>query len=44
MNEKILTCDGCGAEWHVNMDEEPVIMEPFPHIECPDCGFWVPTF
>ena len=44
MNEITLTCDGCGAVWHINEDEDPVIVKPFPHIQCPDCGFMIPLF
>ena len=39
-----LICNGCGAEWHLNLDNVPVIVEPFPHIECPNCGVMVPVF
>lgn len=44
VNEKILICDGCDNEWHVNIDEEPIIAEPFPHLVCPNCDWWIPMF
>ena len=44
MSEITVSCDGCGAEWHVDLDKTPVIMEPAPHIECPSCGFNLPLF
>lgn len=40
MIAKCLECDGI---WEFTNDDV-VIMEPFPHYECPDCEAWIPAF
>lgn len=37
-------CPGCNAEYEVAFDDPDIILEPWPHIECEDCGTWVPVF
>ncbi len=36
-------CPHCHEVW-VFDEEDVVIMEPWPHYECPDCGCWIPAF
>ena len=36
-------CEGCGATCHFNRETDVVIPEPFPHYECPNCGFSIPA-
>jgi len=35
-------CDGCYRQWL--FDESEIILEPWPHVECPKCGEWIPLF
>lgn len=39
MTEK--TCPICGTT--VNTDENVILM-PYPHVECPNCGEWIASF
>lgn len=32
----------CGCE--VNEKDFPVILMPYPHIDCPECGEWIICF
>lgn len=34
-------CPNCGKE--VNADVNVILM-PYPHVECPDCGEWIASF
>lgn len=36
-------CEGCGAIWHFDKDRDVIVPEPFPHYECPNCGFKIPA-
>lgn len=38
----IVKCPDCDTVWEFT--DEPVILEPYPHYECPDCGAWIPFF
>ena len=35
-------CDNCHDQWLYEGYE--VILEPWPHFECPHCGHWIPAF
>lgn len=35
-------CKKCGKI--VNEVDYPVILMPYPHIECPNCGEWIICF
>ena len=35
-------CEGCGRQWL--FEECEVILSPYPHVECPVCGEWIPLF
>ena len=35
-------CPCCGEEFEV--PEEEIMLEPFPHIICPECGAMMPMF
>lgn len=37
-------CGHCGTLWLIDISEDPVIMEPYPHVNCPKCGNWIPLF
>ena len=39
----IKTCDKCGTTWLFE-DDDVILMFPFPHYECPKCGFFIPAF
>lgn len=39
----VADCPHCHEEWEFT-DEDIVILEPWPHYECPDCGCWIPAF
>lgn len=39
MTEK--KCPNCGKT--VDIDENVILM-PYPHVECPDCGEWITSF
>ena len=39
------TCPNCGAVWSVEDESDPdIILMPWPHIECDECGEWIPVF
>lgn len=39
------TCKICGTEVTVEgFDDPDIILMPYPHIECPCCGNWLPMF
>lgn len=42
----IKECECCGAKIEIEENDPDIILEPFPHIECPaeDCGWWIPVF
>ena len=42
MEPIIVQCENCGSRWEV--EDGDVILMPWPHIECPDCGEWIPLF
>ena len=35
-------CPHCRRQWL--FDEEEIWLEPWPHVECPACGEWIPLF
>lgn len=35
-------CENCHSEWLFESYE--IILAPFPHFECPNCGEWIPVF
>ena len=35
-------CDHCHHSWLFEGYE--IILEPWPHFECPRCGEWIPLF
>ena len=35
-------CPHCHREWL--FDDGEVCLEPWPHVECPACGEWIPLF
>lgn len=38
-NNQEYTCENCESVWHINRDNDVVIIaEPFPHFDCPNCG------
>ena len=41
--KKVSRCECCGETWILD-DDEYIIMEPFPHIVCPQCGGMIPLF
>lgn len=41
-NEYTVECDSCHRLWIYDGCE--LILEPWPHFECPRCGAWIPAF
>ena len=41
-NEIMRECPRCETVWIFNQSE--VILEPWPHVECPKDGEWIPVF
>lgn len=41
-NEYIAICDNCNKKWLFEACE--LILQPWPHFECPHCGEWIPVF
>ncbi len=39
----ISTCPDCGAVWEFE-DDDIILMFPFPHYTCPNCGGMCPAF
>ena len=39
---EVKRCPVCFAVWE--FDDWEVILMPWPHYECPDCGTWIPAF
>ena len=45
VNEKEITtifCDKCGDTWE--LENSDIILEPWPHFDCPHCGESIPLF
>ena len=40
----IKKCECCEATIGIEEDDPDIILEPFPHIECPSCGEIIPVF
>ena len=40
MTEK--KCSKCGKI--IDIDNEVVVLMPYPHVVCPDCGEWIIVF
>lgn len=38
------TCKCCNTEWIIDDSAVPVIIMPWPHVDCPKCGQWIPLF
>lgn len=38
----IKMCPKCGKI--IDTDDEVVILMPYPHVVCPDCGEWIVSF
>ena len=38
----VAKCENCGDVWEYEGYE--IILEPWPHFECPHCGEWIPVF
>lgn len=36
-------CPNCHEVWEFD-DEDVIILEPWPHYICEDCGEWIPAF
>lgn len=35
-------CENCNHAWEYEGYE--IVLEPYPHFECPACGEWIPVF
>ena len=40
----IVTCPHCGTQYKIEKNDPDVILEPWPHVECQECGEWIPLF
>ena len=41
----IIECEVCGTPYEIEDYNDPdIILEPYPHIECPVCGEWISLF
>ena len=38
----IKECNNCHAT--IEFEDSDIILEPYPHAECPVCGEWIPLF
>ena len=41
-NEYRAECDACHRQWL--FEDSEIILDPWPHFECPACGEWIPLF
>ena len=41
-NSYTVECDCCHKYWKFEGYE--LILEPWPHVECPNCGHWIAVF
>ena len=39
----VAKCPICGTTWEFD-EHDPIILEPWPHYECPNDGTWIPAF
>ena len=40
--ETLVECDNCGRRYII--EDYEIVLEPFPHITCPECGEWISVF
>lgn len=41
-DEYKVECDNCHRQWLYEGYE--LVLDPWPHFECPVCGEWIPVF
>lgn len=41
---EIKECECCAALIQIEDNDPDIILEPFPHVECPCCGWWIALF
>ena len=39
-----LECPSCHEVWEFIEDEDVIVVDPWPHYCCPNCGTWIPVF
>ena len=37
-------CESCGIIIQIEDNDPDIILMPYPHIECPNCGEWISLF
>lgn len=40
----IKECECCNALIQIEDDDPAIILKPFPRVDCPCCGWWIPLF
>lgn len=40
----IKECECCHALIQIEDNDPEIILEPFPRVDCPCCGWWIPLF
>ena len=40
----IKECESCGALIEIEDNDPDIILAPYPHVECPNCGNVIPLF
>lgn len=41
---EIKECECCGIFIEIEDNDPDIILEPIPHVECPNCGEIIPLF
>lgn len=39
-----MTINCCGCGYQFVYDDAEICVDPWPHVDCPLCGTWVPLF
>ena len=38
---EIKECECCNTMVQIEDNDPDIILEPFPHVQCPECGWWI---
>lgn len=39
-----IRCPCCGTIWDLEPDDPDIELEPYPHLTCGECNYWIPLF
>lgn len=37
-------CECCNALIQIEDNDPAIVLKPFPRVDCPCCGWWIPLF